>query len=137
MPVGYTIELTETARRVYERILRQARACADAGDLVSSKVTEFKMVEEVLDRIIPHDPFAPQRALAGPLSGIFRIKQGRMRICYAGSSKQRKIVVLYISDTLRKEGDVRDPYSVLTRLVLSGEFNGVLDSLGLRRPRHR
>ena len=94
-------------------------------------------MDDVLDRLIPHDPFAPERALSGVLSGIFRIKKGRLRICYIGASSTRRIVVLYISETLRKQGDVHDPYKVLTQLVKSGRFNQILDDIGPRNPLKR
>jgi hypothetical protein len=57
-----------------------------------------------------------------------------LRIYYAASSKERKIIILYISETLRKDGDVRDPYSIFTRLVLSGRFDEVFTKLGVRVP---
>ncbi len=87
-------------------------------------------MDEVLDKLIPHDPFVPERGLAGFLSGIYRIKKGRLRICYIGDSKTRKITVLYISDSPRKQGDANDPYRVLTKLVKSGKFD---DLFGPRR----
>jgi len=87
-------------------------------------------VEEVLERIIPHDPFSPSRALSGVLSGIFRVKKGRTRICYIGSSKTKRIVVLYISDTPRKQGDSKDPYAVLTKMVHAGKFGELIKRIG-------
>ncbi len=92
------------------------------------------MVDEALDRLIPHDPVNRQYALTGALSRIFRIKKGRLRICWLVSSAQREIVILFISDTLRKEGDARDPYQLFTRLVMSGEFDEIFDRLGVKRP---
>jgi toxin YhaV len=130
---SYTIELSDVAEGVYARIFDDAQACLQRGDEGNSKVKQLRIVDEALDRIIPHDPFAPDRALAGSLSGIFRIKKGRLRICYVGSSKTRKIIVLYILDTPRKEGDSRDPYQILTRLVKSGKFDQILGSLGLKK----
>ena len=58
----------------------------------------------------------------------------RLRIYYAASSKQCKIVILYISQNLRKAGDVNDPYSIFTRLVMTGRFNEVFSRLGVRIP---
>ncbi|MBI3683997.1 MAG: type II toxin-antitoxin system YhaV family toxin [Acidobacteria bacterium] len=123
MATNYVVELTEEAEKVYARLHEEALECLKRGDFANSKVTAFNMVEEVLDRIIPHDPFNPSRALTGTLSNIFRIKKGRMRVCYIGSSRDKRIIILYISDTLRKEGDINDPYSVFSRMVLSGRFD--------------
>jgi mRNA-degrading endonuclease RelE of RelBE toxin-antitoxin system len=134
MAEPYEVELTATAEEIYSRIFNEAQECIKAGDRSNSKVVLLKQVDEVIDKIIPHDPVNPQRGLRGPLSNIFRISKGRMRICYVASSKERKIVILYISDTPRKAGDVNDPYSVFTRLVLSGKFDDIFTKLGVRRP---
>ena len=135
MPGGYTIELSRTAKQTYVRVFREAQARIKAGDNSNAKVKHFRMLEEVLDRLIPHRPFDPNRALSGPLSRIFRVKKGRFRICYIGSSKQRRITVLYISDSMRKEGHATDPCSILTKLVSSGEFDTLFDQLGVKRPK--
>jgi len=135
MPEKYTLELTESAERVYSSLCEAAQKCIDSGDVTNSKVTLFNMVEEILDKIIPHDPFAPERGLSGPLSGLFRVKKGRVRVCYAGASQQNRIVVLYISDTPRKQGDSNDPYALFTKLVTSGKYDHIFDKLGVRRPK--
>ena len=134
---SYAVSLTEIAETVYSRYYREAQSCIESGDHSNSKVTRFRMVEEALDKIIPHEPFAPERSLSGPLSGIFRVKKGRLRICYAGSSEQRRIVILYISDTPRKAGDANDPYALFTKLMKSGEYDRMFDKLGVRRPPRR
>jgi mRNA-degrading endonuclease RelE of RelBE toxin-antitoxin system len=135
MAEAYEVELTETAEQTYNRVFTDAQECIRAGDLSNSKVTLLKQVDEVIDKIIPHDPCSPQRGLRGPLSNIFRISKGRMRICYVVSSQAKKIVVLYISDTPRKSGDASDPYSIFTRMVLSGKFDEVFARLGIRHPK--
>jgi len=134
MAEPYEVVLTATAEETYKRVFNDAQECIGAGDTSNSKVTLLRQVDEVIDRIIPHDPLNPRRGLRGPLSNIFRISKGRMRICYVASSEARKIVILYISDTPRKAGDIKDPYSVFTRLVMSGKFDKVFTQLGVRRP---
>ena len=128
-------ELTATSERVYRRLYQHAEECNRSGDSSNSKVTLFRMVDEVITKIIPYDPVNPQRALSGPLANIYRIKKGRIRICYLASSKQRRIVVLCLSETLRKAGAASDPYNVLTCMVLSGEFAELFASLGVKPPR--
>jgi mRNA-degrading endonuclease RelE of RelBE toxin-antitoxin system len=86
-------------------------------------------------KLIPHDPFARERGLAGFLSGIYRIKKGRLRICYIADSKSRKITVLYISDTPRKQGDSHDPYRVLTKFGKTGKFNNLFNKPGGKKHR--
>jgi mRNA-degrading endonuclease RelE of RelBE toxin-antitoxin system len=131
------VQLTETAEAVYRRIYGQAQERIRAGDTTHPKVKLLRIVDDCLNNIIPQDPFNPKRALRGPLSNIFRVKKGRLRICYTGSSEKILVVVLYIAETLRKEGDKRDPYAVFTSMVLSGEFDRVFENLGVRRPARR
>jgi mRNA-degrading endonuclease RelE of RelBE toxin-antitoxin system len=134
---SYRVELTPTAQKAYEEIHAEAQACIVAGDTSNAKVTMLRMVDDAIDNIIPHEPFAVQKALSGPLSNIFRVKKGRLRIYYAASSKEAKIVILFISQTLRKAGDINDPYSIFTRLVMTGRFDQVFAQLNVRiPPRH-
>ena len=134
MAARYVVDLTKTARVTYERIYQDAQGCIHKGDRTNSKVTLLNMVDEAIDKLIPHDPFNPERALQGPLSNIFRVSKARLRICYVGSSKSGKLVVLYISETPRKAGDAHDPYSIFTRLVLSGKFDEIFSDLGIKHP---
>jgi len=137
MPVKYAVEMTAIAERVYRRIYDDAQECLRIEDTSNSRVKLLRIVDDALDNLIPHDPFSPDRALSGFLSNTFRIKKGRLRICYIGSSQKRRITILYISDTPRKLGDVHDPYAVFTSLVMSGKFDEAFDALGVRRPNRR
>jgi mRNA-degrading endonuclease RelE of RelBE toxin-antitoxin system len=134
---SYRVELTPTAQKTYEEIHAEAQACIKAGDGSNAKVTTLRMVDDAIDNIIPHDPLATRNALSGPLSNMFRVKKGRLRIYYVVSSKDRNVVILFISQTLRKSGDVNDPYSIFTRLVMTGRFDQVFARLNVRiPPRH-
>jgi mRNA-degrading endonuclease RelE of RelBE toxin-antitoxin system len=134
---SYRVELTPTAQKAYEEIHADAQACIEAGDGSNAKVITLRMVDDAIDNIIPHDPLAVRNALSGPLSNLFRVKKGRLRIYYAASSTERKVVILFISQTLRKAGDVNDPYSIFTRLVMTGRFDQVFAQLNVRiPPRH-
>jgi mRNA-degrading endonuclease RelE of RelBE toxin-antitoxin system len=130
----YDVKLTKTAEATYSKVYEEANECLKAGDATNSKVTLLRQLDDVIDKIIPHDPFNPKRALSGSLSNIFRIPKGRIRICYVGSSKKKQIVILYISETLRKAGDARDPYAIFTQMVLSGRYDEIFEDLGIRRP---
>jgi hypothetical protein len=50
------------------------------------------------------------------------------------SSKHRKIVILYISESPRKAGDVHDPYEIFTQMVLSGTFDKTFANPGIKLP---
>ena len=131
---SYRVELTPTAQKTYEELHADLQACIEAGDGSNAKVATLRMVEDAIDNIIPHDPLAIRNTLSGPLSNLFRVKKGRLRIYYAASSKERKAVILFISQTLRKAGDINDPYSIFTRLVMTGRFDQVFAKLNVRVP---
>lgn len=130
----YEVRLTASAEAAYERFADLADKARERGDETSQHITTLKMIDEVLDKFIPHDPFNKRYALQGELSRVFRYWKGRLRICWMGSSETRKIYVIFISETLRKAGDANDPYRILTRLVMSGQFDSIFDELGLERP---
>lgn len=137
MPLPYEVELTATAEATFSKLYLEAKECIESGDESNSKVKLYRMVEELLIKIIPQDPFSTSRSLSGRLSNFFRVKKGRIRVCYVGSSKQKKIYVLYISETLRKDGDKNDPYAIFTRMVMSGKFDDTIAKLGVRPPDRR
>lgn len=97
-PQPFDVELTPTAEDTYKRIYEEAQGCIKTGDTSNAKVVMLRMVDEAIDKIIPHNPFSRGNALSGPLSNVFRVSKGRLRIYYAASSKERKIVILYISE---------------------------------------
>lgn len=130
----YSIQLTPEAEETYRDIARRARKPAAEGDHANTRVKMLRLVDELIDKIIPHDPFDTSRALSGDLKGIFRVKKGRLRICYVGSSVDRVITILYIADQPRKAGDKNDPYAILTKLVGSGRFDEFYKALGLPQP---
>jgi mRNA-degrading endonuclease RelE of RelBE toxin-antitoxin system len=129
----YNVVLTPTAETIYRKIHADAEACSNSGDTSNAKVKLLRAVDDAIDNVIPHDPFSLGNALSGSLSNIFRVKKGRLRIYYAASSKDHRIVILYISESLRKAGDAHDPYSVFARLVMQGRFDEVFASLGVRK----
>jgi mRNA-degrading endonuclease RelE of RelBE toxin-antitoxin system len=130
----YEVFFSETAAKVYARLHRKMAEAEARGEMSSAHRTKFRMVEDVVKKVIPFDPLNKRYGLAGPLPRFFRIKKGRHRICWAASSEKRTVCILFISETLRKAGDVDDPYNVFTKLVLSGEFRDVLAKLGFAAP---
>ena len=131
---AYDVRLSATAEAAYENFYDLAEAAKLRGDLSNQHITTLRMIDEVLEKIIPRDPFNKKYALQGDLAKIFRYWKGRLRICWMGSSTRRRIYVIFISETLRKEGDVTDPYVLLGRLVKSGQFDSIFDELGMQRP---
>lgn len=131
---AYDVVLSGAAEAAYGRFYKRAIEAKERGELTSSHFTALNMIDEVIEKLIPRDPFNKQYALQGDLSGIFRMQKGRLRICWIGSSTKRQVCVIFISETLRKDGDANDPYRVLTNMLLSGECDEIFKGLGLQPP---
>lgn len=131
-PLPYTVDMTATAERVYVDLYRKCKAAKDLGHPESAHCTTFQMVEEAVKKIIPHDPINKRHALRGHLSNIFRLRKGRLRIAWIASSQMRRICILFISETVRKDGDSNDPYEVFQGQLESGFFDEALQKLGVR-----
>jgi mRNA-degrading endonuclease RelE of RelBE toxin-antitoxin system len=125
-PAPYDVEMVPTAEIVYRKLYKNMKDAEAKGETSSAHHTTFRMVEEAIKTIIPRNPIDRSYGLSGPLSGYFRIKKGRMRICWAASSATRRVTILFISETMRKEGDASDPYNIFTKLVMSGQFQKFL-----------
>jgi hypothetical protein len=129
----FEVDMTASAEAVYISMARLARDAEAASDYANSHCTTFNMVREAVKKIIPNDPLNRKYALRGELSNIFRLRKGRLRICWIASSRLGRVCVLFISETLRKEGDANDPYAIFQSLLESGIFDGVISKYGVRR----
>ena len=104
------------------------------GDFTNAHCTTLRQIDDALENIIPHDPFNSRYALAGDLKSLFRLRKGRLRICWIGSPDQKRVFVVFISETLRKAGDANDPYKILTKMVKNGTYNEFFKQLGITPP---
>lgn len=130
----FEIDMTASAAETYSDLFRKWKKCEAAGDYTNAHCTTFRMVREAVKQSIPANPLDKRYALAGEPSNVFRIKKGRMRICWIASSQMRRVCILFISETDRKEGDVNDPYRMFASMVMSGRFNDVFAHFGVRMP---
>lgn len=130
----FSVDMTASAEAVYVDLYRKSKDAKRRGDYTNSHCTVFNMIREAVREIIPRDPLDKKYGLSGHLSNVFRIKKGRYRICWIASSQLRKVCILYISESLRKEGDIGDPYRIFAQAVMSGQFNDMFAQLGVRMP---
>jgi len=133
----FDVDMTASAEAVYKNLYHLAKNAERRGDYTSSHITRFDMVRDAIKRIIPSDPLNKKHALRGELSNLFRLKKGRTRICWIASSKLHRVCIMFISETLRKEGDVNDPYLILQNMVSAGTFDAIFPQFGLRMPKLR
>jgi mRNA-degrading endonuclease RelE of RelBE toxin-antitoxin system len=124
--------MTASAEAVYLALARKAKSAEAEGNYASSHCTTFNMVREAVRHIIPNDPINRRHALRGDLSNIFRLRKGRLRICWIASSRIRRVCILFISESLRKEGDANDPYVIFQGLLDSGMFDTIIAKYGVR-----
>jgi hypothetical protein len=61
------------------------------------------------------------------------VKKGRIRVFYAASSERARAVVLLLG--YRKQGDKRDAYAELERLLRRKDFDRVFEDLGVKKPK--
>jgi mRNA-degrading endonuclease RelE of RelBE toxin-antitoxin system len=130
----YQVDMTSTAEEVYKNLARLSKGAEAAGDYVSAHCTTFNMVRDAVKRIIPNDPLSKSFALRGDLSNIFRLRKGRLRICWIASSHMQRVCILFISESLRKEGDAGDPYVIFKSMLESGIFDSMIRKYGVRIP---
>ena len=131
----YSVEMTASAEAVYTDLYRKAKSAESRGNPENAHCTTFNMVREAVKIIIPNDPLNKRYALRGKLSNIFRLRKGRLRICWIASSQSRRICILFIAQTLRKEGDASDPYVVFQNLLGSGRLDEVMREFEVRTRR--
>ena len=43
--------------------------------------------------------------------------------------RMRRVCIMFISETLRKEGDANDPYLILQSMIDSGTFDSIFQQL--------
>jgi mRNA-degrading endonuclease RelE of RelBE toxin-antitoxin system len=133
----YEVDMTATAEAVYTELHRKAKEAENQGDYSNTHITTFEMIRDAVRRIIPSDPINKSHALRGDLSNIFRLRKGRLRICWIASSKMRRVCILLISESLRKAGDANDPYVVFQNMIDSGTFDSLFADFGVRMARLR
>ena len=129
----YDVDLSASAEAVYVDLYTRAKAAEAKGDHTNAVCTTFRMVEEAIERIIPRDPHNKKHALRDNLSNIFRLQKGRLRICWIASSQMHRVCILFISETLRKEGDANDPYWLFEKMLMSGELDKYFQQMGVKK----
>jgi mRNA-degrading endonuclease RelE of RelBE toxin-antitoxin system len=133
----YEVDMTATAETVYADLYRKAKQAENQGNYSSTHITTFEMIKDAVKRIIPNDPINKSHALRGDLSNLFRLRKGRLRICWIASSKIRRVCILFIAESLRKEGDANDPYVIFQNMIDSGTFDSLFADFGVRMARLR
>jgi hypothetical protein len=126
-PKPFTIDMTEPAETAYREFRQRSIDAESRGETQNQHCTTFRMVNHAIRTLIPADPTNKKYALHGPFANFFRIAKGRLRIVWAVSLADRAILIIYISNTPRKEGDAQDPYEILGRYAKAGFLKNVIE----------
>ena len=126
-PKPYRVTLTESASKVYLELEERNHEALKNDDPTNQHCTSFRMVDEAIRTLIPSDPANKKYALHAPLTDLYRISKGRTRIAWVVDTTHREILIVYISDTPRKEGDKNDPYVVLNAMAKAGYLKTMIE----------
>lgn len=125
-PEPYKVSLTTSAEAMYIELRRRCLAAEARSDFSNQNCTTFRMVDDAIRNLIPADPLNRKYALHKPLDGFYRISKGRMRIVWTVAREHRELLVVFISDEPRKDGDARDPYAILNNMMKQGYLNEIV-----------
>jgi mRNA-degrading endonuclease RelE of RelBE toxin-antitoxin system len=123
----YTVSMTATAKATYIALRQSALDAEAKGNTSSAHIKTFRIVDDAIRRTIPADPVNTKFALHKPLNNFFRAAKGRLRIVWAVSVEHREVLIVFISDTPRKEGDSHDPYVILTAMKKAGFLTSIVE----------
>jgi len=104
----------------------------------SARAALYQAIKKCLTELLTSERHAlnKKHALRKELAGVFRRRLGgRYRLFYIVSSQHKRVIVLFIG--YRKEGGRDDAYEVARKRILGGEFDGLFDELGVKRPGRR
>ena len=123
----YNVSLTASAKAVYLEMRRRSLEAESKGNHRSAHCKTFRIVDDAIRRLIPADPTNSKFALHRPLHNFFRIAKGRLRIVWAVAPEHRELLIVFIADTLRKDGDVSDPYAILGAMQKAGFLKEMIE----------
>lgn len=133
----YAIEMTASAEAVYKEMAKKAGEAELRRDESDPHYRAFAAVRDAIQNTISRAPGDKRHALAGDISSLYRIKTGKISIGWLTSAEHRRIIILFISESSRRNGDIKDPYSFFAGMVMSGRINAVFEKLGIRGPSGR
>src|SRR2546430_17175271 len=113
------------AKRLVE--VEWTKTAADSLREIGSRTVQQKIRDKIEDLAASGDPELLGKPLVDELQGLYRISFGRYRIIYRVVRDPRnpallQIVVRVILTGIRKQGDKRDVYERLRRLIRRGEL---------------
>lgn len=119
----YTVQLSETAEKVYCDIYRQA---TEDSDISTHAAAEFRSLDEALDSI-PLNPTDIKRQLTGRFAALYRLKTSSHCIIYRPENDN--IFIVEISPLVN--GDCQIAQRLLDRIVTTPDYKEARAALGI------
>lgn len=113
---NYNVEVSTRAAETYERIYESAQD--HKGDASHPSVALLRTLNELIDLVISRNPF-DRRRLIGPLSRVYWVSRGRLRVFFTSSPKLRTVVIVRISTRPRSLSSDRHADAILQQMILS------------------
>jgi hypothetical protein len=129
------IQLTATAKGSYLAMREASNECEDRGDAKNPSVTLYRTLLKILTHTIPEEPFSEERVLAGHFSSLYLVVQEGLCVCYVGSPKVARVVVLYIAEMARRITTDDDALGLIVGMATAGTLNTALKVLGVQTPK--
>lgn len=89
-------------------------------------------VAEVIPKYAVDKRFGLRTKDGVKLNGIYRCRTGRLRICWIASSALNRAIVIFIG--YRKQGDSKEVYQVLGRLLKAKKLDKLFEALEQKNP---
>jgi hypothetical protein len=113
----YTVEVGARARETYTRIYELAVEQINKQNMAHASVALLTTLNDLIDNVISHKPFDSRR-LIGPLSRVYWVSRGRLRIFFLASPKPKTVVIVRISARPRVPSD-RQADAIIQQMILS------------------
>jgi hypothetical protein len=116
----YRVELAAPAVRMYKYL----SAHSGAKDNTETKL--LNILDEIINDVMPFQPFDSGTELGGCLAGVYWISQDTLHVFYQASPKPQTVVIISIWDGPDSDAHVRQADILCTQMFLSGRFPQML-----------
>ena len=123
----YTVEVGTRAAETYERIYESATEQLNKDNASHPSVALLHTLNELIDKVISRNPF-DRRRLMGPLSRVYWVSRGRLRIFFTASPKLRTVVIIRISTRPRSISNGEYAEAILQQMILARKIVVALPS---------
>jgi hypothetical protein len=123
----YTVEVAIRAAETFGRIYESATEQVNKNNASHPSVALLHALNELIDKVISRNPF-DRRRLMGPLSRVYWVSRGRLRIFFIASPKPKTVVIVRISTRPRSTSSDRHAEAIIQQMILARKIVVALPS---------